>query len=141
MYVLIMSRTSFSESTLYSRLNVKDLLAQNRREIWSLSDCNRTRTHNHLVHKTNAQHEHLNIRLRTKWFWVRVPLQSLNSNVFRILLTIYTSGISVRQRLLSLKQDQSCFWSNSNITVTFIAFLQRYYNNKAFVILTPLMWK
>ena len=29
-----------SESTLYSCLNVKQLLARSRREIWSLSDCN-----------------------------------------------------------------------------------------------------
>ena len=40
-----------SESTLYICLNVKELLARSRREIWSLSDCNWTRTHNHLVHK------------------------------------------------------------------------------------------
>ena len=35
----------------YSCLNVKELLARSRREIWSLSDCNWTRIHNHLVHK------------------------------------------------------------------------------------------
>ena len=29
-----------SESTLYSCLNVRELLARSRREIWSLSDCN-----------------------------------------------------------------------------------------------------
>ena len=40
-----------SESTLYSCLNVKERLALTRREIWSLSDCNWTRTHCHLVHK------------------------------------------------------------------------------------------
>ena len=45
-----------SESTLYSCLNVKELLARNRREIWSLSDCNWTRTHNHLVHKRTLNH-------------------------------------------------------------------------------------
>ena len=39
------------ESTLNSCLNVMEVLAQSRREIWSLSDCNWTRTHNHLVHK------------------------------------------------------------------------------------------
>ena len=39
------------ESTLYSCLNAEELLARNRREIWSLSDCNGTRTHNHLVRK------------------------------------------------------------------------------------------
>ena len=40
-----------SESTLYSCLNVKELLSQSRREIWSFSDYNWTWTHNHLVHK------------------------------------------------------------------------------------------
>ena len=34
-----------------SCLNIKELLAQNRRNIWSLSDCNGTQTHNHLVCK------------------------------------------------------------------------------------------
>ena len=40
-----------SESTLYSCLNVKELLAQSRHKIWSLSDCSWTRTKNHLVCK------------------------------------------------------------------------------------------
>ena len=40
-----------NESTLSICLNVKELLAGNRREIWSLSDCNWTRTHNHLLRK------------------------------------------------------------------------------------------
>ena len=39
------------ESRLYSCLNAKELLAQNRHEILSLSDCNWNRTHNHLVRK------------------------------------------------------------------------------------------
>ena len=37
-----------SESTLYSCLNVKELLARNRRDIWSLSDSSGIWTHNHL---------------------------------------------------------------------------------------------
>ena len=45
-----------SESTLYSCLNVKELFAWNRCQIWSLSDCNGTRTHNHLVHKRTLNH-------------------------------------------------------------------------------------
>ena len=40
-----------SESTLYSCLNVKELLSRNRCDIWSLSDSNGARTHNHLVRK------------------------------------------------------------------------------------------
>ena len=70
-----------SESTLYSCLNVKELLARSRREIWSLSDCNWTRTHNHLVHKRTLNHlaklaKWLRVRLWTKWLCVRVQLQS-----------------------------------------------------------------
>ena len=45
-----------SEFTLYICLNVKELLARSRREIWSLSDCNWTRTHNHLVDKRTLNH-------------------------------------------------------------------------------------
>ena len=45
-----------SESTLSSCLNVKELLARNRRDIWSLSDSNRIRTHNHLVHTRTFNH-------------------------------------------------------------------------------------
>ena len=45
-----------SESTLYRCLNVKELLARNKCDIWSLIDCNRTRTYNHLVHKRTLNH-------------------------------------------------------------------------------------
>ena len=37
--------------TLNSCLNVQELVTRSRRKIWSLSDCNWTRTHNHLVWK------------------------------------------------------------------------------------------
>ena len=45
-----------SESTLYSCLNVKELLARSRREIWRWSDCNWTRSQNHLVLKRTLNH-------------------------------------------------------------------------------------
>ena len=48
--------TFWSESSLYSCLNVEELLTRNRRDIWSLSDCNRTRNHNHLVRKRTLNH-------------------------------------------------------------------------------------
>ena len=71
-----------SESTLYSCLNVKELVARNRRDICSLSDCNGTRTHNHLVRKRTLNHlaslaKWLSVRLGTKWLWVLVSLHSL----------------------------------------------------------------
>ena len=45
-----------SKSTLYICLNFKELLARSSREIWSLSDCNWTRTQNHLVLKRTLNH-------------------------------------------------------------------------------------
>ena len=74
-----------SESALYSCLNVKELFTRSRREIRSLSDCNWTGTQNHLGLKRTLNHlaslaclaKWLSVRLRIKWFWVPVRLQSL----------------------------------------------------------------
>ena len=51
-----MSRTRFRVNPHSSCLNVKELLARSRREIGSLSDCNRTRTRSHLVYKRTLKH-------------------------------------------------------------------------------------
>ena len=80
-----------SESTLYSCVNVTDILARSRREIWSLSEWNWTWTHNHIVHKRTLNHlakpaslaKWLSVRLWTKR-WVRVQLQSLMLTVFQV---------------------------------------------------------
>ena len=45
-----------SESLIYSCLNVTKLLTWNRCNIWSLSDCNWIRAHNHLVRKRTLKH-------------------------------------------------------------------------------------
>ena len=45
-----------NEYTLCSCLNVKELLALNRRDIWSLSDCYGTWTHNQLIRKRTLNH-------------------------------------------------------------------------------------
>ena len=45
-----------SESTLYICLNVNGLPARDRHNIWSLSDCNWTRMHSHLVCKQTLNH-------------------------------------------------------------------------------------
>ena len=77
-----------SKSTLYSCLNVKELLAWSRHKIWSLSDCKSSWTHNHLVHIWILNHlaklakpaslaKWLSIHLWTKCFWVWVQLQSV----------------------------------------------------------------
>ena len=52
LYIIIMSSTFFqSKSILFSCLNVKDIIARNSCDIWSLSDSNRIRIHNHWVCK------------------------------------------------------------------------------------------
>ena len=45
-----------SEATLYGCLNVKEILAQNEHEVWSLIDCNWTQTYNHLVRNWTLNH-------------------------------------------------------------------------------------
>ena len=45
-----------SESTLHMGLNIKKLLTRNRHDVWNLSDCSRTRTHNHLVCRWTLNH-------------------------------------------------------------------------------------
>ena len=83
-----------SESTLYSCLNVKELLPRSRREIWSLSDCSWTWVNNHLIHKRTLNHlaklaslaQWLSVSLWYKWLWVRVLLQSLVFFVCFLLL-------------------------------------------------------
>ena len=52
LYVIIIS----CESTLYISLNVKELLAQNRRDISILSDTYGILTHDHLVRKRTLNH-------------------------------------------------------------------------------------
>ena len=98
-----------SESTLYSYLSVKELCARSRREIWSLRDCNRTRTHSHLVHKWSLNHltelaslaKCLSVRLWTKWLWVRVQLQSLK--LFKTCWTSKFFGKKIRINAIALK--------------------------------------
>ena len=46
-------------------LNVKELLAESRRHIWSLSDSNMIRIHNHLVRKRTLNH----LAKLAKWLW------------------------------------------------------------------------
>ena len=79
LYVLTMSPTCFRVNPLYSCLNIKELLVRSRREIWSLSDCNWTRTHNHLAQPLASSAKCSSVRLWTKWLWARVQLQSLKN--------------------------------------------------------------
>ena len=76
-----------SESTLYSCLNVKELLARSRRKIRSLSDWYWTRTQNHLVRKRTLNHL---AKLTNGWVFVYElsgsGLESSSSHLKKILL-------------------------------------------------------
>ena len=86
-----MSRTSCrvnSHSVVY--LNDKELIAQSRRHILSLSDSNEIRTYYHLVRKRTLNlldelaswAKWLSVRFQTKWLWARISLLSLKSSLF-----------------------------------------------------------
>ena len=105
-------------------LNVKELLAQRTRHIWSLSDSNEIRTHNHLVHKQTLNHlaeltsltKWSSICSRTKWLWVWISLLWLNLNC-----TAMNKAFSQRcyTKNLFLKNSQYPL-KNSSVTVTFL---------------------
>ena len=61
-----------------------------------LSDCNWTRTHNHVVHKRTLNHlaklaKWLSVHLWTKGLWVQVLLQSLKITLILENLWVYSS--------------------------------------------------
>ena len=84
------------------------------RNIWRLSDCNGIRTYIHLVRKRKLNRiikctvqistqkiaqsfkaslaKWLSVRLRTKWFWIRVRLQSRKLNHLNHLLKLAVNG-------------------------------------------------
>ena len=86
---------SQSESTRYSCLNVKELLARSRREIWSLIDCNWTRTHNYLVHKPTLDHSSPVVVT-----WIHVLRKYFANYVY--LKDLYRSLILVRNFVWSI---------------------------------------
>ena len=83
LHVLVMSRTRYRVNS--HCLNVKELLARNRCEAWSLSDCKWTWTHNHLVHNRTPSHL-AKLAKWPKWFRAcfeqRVPWHSGNYRVW-----------------------------------------------------------
>ena len=114
LYVIVMPRTRFRVNRHYSSLNVKELLARSRREIWRLSDCNSTRTHNHVVHKRTLNHLGLwtqPFRLWTKWLWVRVQLQPRkNVRDWWKQVTSVAFVFVIYQSDSSKVHDLSCIW-------------------------------
>ena len=74
-----------TKSTLFSYLNVKRLLAQNRCNIWSLGDCNGTRIHKHLISKGTLNHlAKLPSGLSCVLIWVLICTVSLTVSFYHV---------------------------------------------------------
>ena len=114
-----------SESTLHSCLNFKELLARNRREIWSLSNCHDTRTHNHLVRKRTLNCCE-NLSVRCIWLYVifmsrtrfrvnphsivawTVPLQSLKLQISRLFRSrSYLTLSEITKKIFKLEKNEN----------------------------------
>ena len=97
------------ESTFHSCLNVKELLAQSRRHIWRLIDCNGSRL--------TSFAKWLSDRSQTTWLWVQVPLQSLRLLLLRkfwvlcFLVTIIF--FEIRPFTILPTNKSSCFQNNT----------------------------
>ena len=106
-----------SESTLYSSLNVKELLDQSRPNIWSLCDSNRIQTHNHLVHKRTLNQlaklvilaKFFSVRLRFKWLQVRIPLLSLWESCWDMITSFTFLELILKFRNLYTNRKNKCF--------------------------------
>ena len=102
-----------SESTLCSCMNVKELLARSRCEIWRWSDCNCTRTQNHLVLKGTLNHlaklgaEYLFVRYFEYLFVRSIWLYALVMS--RTRFRVNPNSIAARMSRNSLlKADAKC---------------------------------
>ena len=95
---------------LSSCLNVKELLAGSRREIWSLSDCNWTWTQNHLVGRWTLN----------DWavFWVLICTVRLTVCSCHVMYAFQSkSTLASRVQLQSLKlQISRLLWARSSLT-------------------------
>ena len=82
--------------------------SRNRHEIWSLSECHWTRTHNHLVSKRTLNH------LGTEWLWFRVQLQAVPKLISILLLNLLmifiidTSWLSFAAKILISSMRRWC---------------------------------
>ena len=81
-------------------------------QIFHYSDSNGIRTHSHLVCKRTLNHlaslaKWLNVRLQTKWIWIRIPLLSLKLEIWRLLrarsFVIFSQTIECRFTLKLLR--------------------------------------
>ena len=113
-----------SESSLYSCLNVKELLARNRRDIWSLSNSNGIRTHNHLVRKRTLNH----LAKLAKWLSCVVIIYLYGA--FDCMLS--SCHVQIRVPLLSLKLqifEQEVPWHSGNYRMQYHSETRTWHDN------------
>ena len=94
--------------SIVTLMNVKELLAQNERDIWSLSNNNGIRTHNHLVRKRllNIGPElHLNVLVTT---WQNISKDS-KSPIFGLSWALLPTWFSCSKEYVSYSDDG--FWN------------------------------
>ena len=107
-----------SEFTLYSCLNVKVLLARSMSEIWSLSDCNSTRTHNNLVGKRKLK----DLAKLTKWLSYVLSTYLYSAFAFvcssDVTYTFQSKSILNIKELLPRRRRQICKLSDCHWTRT-----------------------
>ena len=78
------------ESTLYSCLNVKEVFARKRRDIWTLSDSNRIWTHNDLVRKQTLNHV---VKLANDWaLWVFIYTVHLTVPYYHVTYAFHSKS-------------------------------------------------
>ena len=118
LFVIIMSCTSFRVNLhAIVFLNAKEFLAWSRRHVWSLSDSNEIRTHNHFVRKWTLNHlaklaslgKWLSVCLRTKWVRVPIPLLSF----LKLSSTLKTTPVvETQQAIIYLNSEMKALrWS------------------------------
>ena len=101
-------------------LNVKEILARSRHQIWSLSDSKVIRTQNHLVRKRTLNHL-AKLRLQTKWLWFEFMLSFM---VFILWVERFVNKTSVNVILIFVKKgsdiwnlsDCNEFWTKNHLT-------------------------
>ena len=101
--------------TLYSSLNVKELLAWNRRNIWSLSNSNRIQSLNHLAHKRtpNLCCEYLSIWciwLYVIWLYVCHVMYGFQSESTVQSIVAWMSRNLLTKGAKSVVQYRSVIW-------------------------------
>ena len=97
-----------SESTLYSYLNVKKLLAQIWRDIWRLNDNKGIRTHHHLVREWTLKY------LSKLAKWLSYVVLTYQNDAFDCMLLSCHVQVS---ESISLKLHISrLFWAMSSLT-------------------------